>query len=309
MQVFTNLSELTGFNKNTAVSIGNFDGVHLGHKKILEYLKKTAEENDLKSVVLTFSPHPEKFFKKHRFLLIQTYKEKLNMISRFQVEAAVVLCFDNKLSLLSPEQFIEKTLIDSLRCKSIVIGDNFRFGKNRKGDVNHLREIAKKHHIKLHSIPQVSLDGEIISSSKIRTLLINGDIEKANRFLGHPYQLSGRVIRGSSRGRRIGFPTANLRPDNDIIPPGVFITKSIIGPKTYPSVTNIGCRPTFNKDRTHIESYIIGLQTDLYDKRMALLVLKKIRDEKTFGSSEELQRQIEKDIRITEQYFAKKRKR
>jgi len=308
MQIFTNLSELTDLKKKTAVAIGNFDGVHLGHKKILEYLKKTAEENDLKSVVLTFSPHPEKFFKKDKFLLIQPYKEKLNMISRFQVETAVVLCFDKKVSLLSPEQFIEKTLIDPLRCKSIVVGSNFKFGKNRKGDVNQLRKIAKKNHIKLHSIPQVSLQGETISSSKIRTLLLNGNIEKANRFLGHSYKLSGRVIKGSSRGRRIGFPTANLRPDNDIIPPGVFITESIIGSKTYPSVTNIGCCPTFNKDRTHIESYIMGLQTDLYDKRMALLILKKIRDEKTFDSPEQLQRQIEKDIRITEQYFTKQKK-
>ncbi len=308
MQVITNLSEVTGFKKNTAVAIGNFDGVHLGHKKILEYLKKTAGENDLKSVVLTFSPHPEKFFNKDKFLLIQPYKEKLNMISRFQVETAVALPFDKKLSLFSPEQFIEKILIDSLHCKFIVVGSNFRFGKNRKGDVKQLRKIAKKHHIKLHSIPQVSLHGEIISSSKIRTLLLNGDIEKANRFLGHPYKLSGRVIRGSSRGRRIGFPTANLRPDNNIIPQGVFITESIIGSKTYHSVTNIGCCPTFNRDRIHIESYIIGFQTDLYDKRMALLILKKIRDEKAFDSPEKLQRQIEKDIRITEQYFTMRKK-
>ena len=308
MQVVTDLTEIQDLKENTAVAIGNFDGVHLGHKKILESLKKTAKANHLKSVVLTFSPHPEKFFNKDKFLLIQPYKEKLDMISRFHVETAVVLSFDKRLSLLPPQQFIEDILLHSLHCKSIVVGSNFRFGRDREGDIKQLRNIVKKHHTQLHSIPQVFLHEEAVSSSKIRNLLLNGEIEKANRFLGHPYKLSGRIVRGSSRGRHIGFPTANLSPDNDIIPPGVFITESIIGAKTYPSVTNIGFCPTFNKGQTHIESYIMGIQTDLYDKRMALLVLKKIRDEKTFDSPEKLQRQIEKDIRVTEQYFAKKRK-
>ncbi len=308
MQVVTDLTELPDSKINTAVAIGNFDGVHLGHKKILESLKNTAKENHLKAVVLTFSPHPEKFFNKDKFLLIQPYKEKLDMISRFRVGTAVVLTFDKRLSLLSPQQFIEDTLLHFLHCKSIVVGSNFRFGRDRKGDIKELRKIAKKHHIQLHSIPQVFLHGEAVSSSKIRTLLLDGEIEKANRFLGHPYKLSGRVIRGSSRGRRIGFPTANLSPDNDIIPPGVFITESIIGTRTYPSVTNIGCCPTFKKSQTHIESYIMGIQRDLYDKRIALLILKKIREEMTFDSPENLQKQIEKDIRITEQYFSMQQK-
>jgi len=300
-------SELPALKKNTAVAIGNFDGVHLGHKKILEHLVRTAEKEHLHSVVLTFSPHPESFFKKDRFFLIQPLKERLNMINGFNIDFSVVAPFDKTFSKLSPTQFIKNILIHYLHSKFIVVGQNFKFGKNRRGDVKLLKKIAEQHNISLHPIPQVSLNGEIISSSKIRTLLRRGEIEKANIFLGHPYKITGRVIKGFSRGRHIGFPTANLNPDNDIIPSGVFITESLLGSKKFPSVTNIGHCPTFNKNKIDVESYIMNLQTDLYGKKMSILLLKKIRDEKKFDSPESLKKQIQKDIYITKQYFNKRK--
>ncbi|MFW6124271.1 MAG: bifunctional riboflavin kinase/FAD synthetase [Acidobacteriota bacterium] len=303
MRTVKNFSEIPDFKKKTAVAIGNFDGIHVGHKKILEYLVKTAKKNNLTSVVLTFSPHPEAFFKKGKFFLIQPLEEKLAMISSFHVDVAVVIPFDKTFSMLSPAQFIENILINSLNSQFIVVGQNFKFGKNRKGDVSLLQKIAGKQHISLHLIPQVSLDGEIVSSSKIRHLLRQGEIEKANQFLDHPYKITGKVMKGFSRGRNLGFPTANLNPDNDIIPSGVFITKSLLGSKKFPSVTNIGHCPTFNKNKRDVESYIMNLKTDLYGKKMGILLLKKIREEKKFDSPEELQKQIQKDISITKQYF------
>lgn len=305
MQTVKKLSAIPDFKNKTAVAIGNFDGVHLGHKKILEHLVKTAEENNLNSVVLTFSPHPEAFFKKDRFFLIQSHQEKLNMIRGFHVDLAVVIPFDETFSNLSPTQFIKNILIDSLLSQIIVVGRNFKFGKNRKGDVKLLQKIADQYRVSMHSIPQVSLDGEIISSSKIRYLLRLGEIEKANRFLGHPYKITGKVIKGASKGRHIGFPTANLNPDNDVIPSGVFISESLLGSKKFPSVTNIGHCPTFNKNKRDVESYIMNLQTDLYGKKMSILLLKKIRDEKKFDSPEMLKKQIQKDILITKKYFKK----
>jgi riboflavin kinase/FMN adenylyltransferase len=298
-----NLTEIPDFKNKTAVAIGNFDGVHLGHKKILDYLVRTAKKNHLQSVVLTFSPHPEAFFRKDRFFLIQPLQEKLNMISRFDVDTTVVIPFDKTFSMLSPIQFIKNILMDILDCQLIVVGRNFKFGKNRKGDVELLKETAEKQDMTLRSIPQVSLEGEIISSSKIRSFLRQGLIEKANRFLGHPYKITGKVIKGYSRGRHIGFPTANLDPDNDIIPSGVFITESLLESQKFPSVTNIGHCPTFNKSKIDVESYIMDLQTDLYGKNMGIFLLKKIRDEKKFDSPEELKKQIQKDIDLTRKYF------
>jgi riboflavin kinase/FMN adenylyltransferase len=303
MLIVNNLSDLPDFKKNTAVAIGNFDGVHLGHKKILEYLVQTAKKNKLNSAVFTFSPHPEAYFKRDSFFLIQPPQEKLNMISNFHVDLAVVAPFDKTFSRISPTQFIKSILIEFLHPQFIVVGSNFKFGKDRKGDVKLLKKIAEQHHISLQSISRVSLDGEIVSSSKIRTLLQRGEIEKANKFLGHPYKITGRVIKGTSKGRHIGFPTANLSPDNDIIPSGVFITETLLRSKKFPSVTNIGRCPTFNKNKIEVESYIMNLQTDLYGKKMGILLLKKIRDEKKFDSPEKLKKQIQKDILITKQYF------
>lgn len=303
MQTIEDFSELSDFKKNTAVAIGNFDGVHLGHQRILEHLVRSAKKDHLISVVLTFSPHPGKFFNKDKFLLIQSPKEKLDLIARFQIEKTVVLPFDKIVSSLSPFQFVKNILINSLRSKLIVVGSNFRFGKGRKGDVKTLQKISQQHNISLHSIPQVTLNGEIVSSSRIRTLLLEGKIEKVNQFLGRPYQITGRVIQGYSRGKHIGFPTANLSPENEIMPQGVFITQSIIGEKTLPSVTNIGQCPTFNKKKTHIESYIINLESEIYGRKMGIQLLKKIRNEKKFDSPEMLKKQITKDIATAKKYF------
>jgi len=305
MQIYENFSELPDFKKNTAVAIGNFDGVHLGHKKILKYLVTSAKKNNLHSVVLTFSPHPGKFFKKDKFFLIQPPKEKINMLSQFSIDIAVMAPFDKNFSELSPSQFVQNILLNLLHTKIIVVGRNFKFGKNREGDDLTLQKIARQYNLSHHSIPQVSLQGEVISSSKIRILLQEGKIEKANMFLGHPYKITGKVVKGSSRGRNIGFPTANLVPDNDIIPTGVFITESIIGSQKFPSVTNIGYCPTYPKDKTNIESFIMNLQTDLYGKNMGLLLLKKIREERKFDSPEMLQKQIQKDAATAEHYFEK----
>ncbi|MBD3415430.1 MAG: bifunctional riboflavin kinase/FAD synthetase [Candidatus Aminicenantes bacterium] len=305
MRTITNLSEFPELKKKTAVAIGNFDGVHLGHQRILTNLIKTARNNDLVPVVLTFSPHPEKFFNKDDFHLIQTPEEKLDFIRQFRIKITVELSFDKALSQLSPSRFMEDILIRSLLCKYIVVGRNFRFGKNRKGDVKHLQKMARVHHIKLQSIPQVSLQGETISSSKIRSHLYSGEIERANQFLGRPYQINGTVIKGYSRGKHIGFPTANLESHHDIIPKGVFITESLIRDKSYPSVTNIGKCPTFKNSKDHIESHILNLQDEIYGTAMTLRFFKKIRDEKKFDSPEMLKKQIARDINSAKQYFSR----
>jgi len=303
MELFNSFDQFSSYSRPSAVAIGNFDGIHLGHQKILKFLEKKAREHDLLSLVLTFSPHPEKVLGESRISTIQTFDQRLREIDKFNIQAVLAIPFDKKFSSLSAHDFIQKIVSETLKAEVVIVGENFRFGKNRKGDNSLLRRLSSQFRFQVHSIPSVILNGEIVSSSLVRRFLQEGRVEKAQKMLGRNYEIEGTVIKGHSRGKSLGFPTANIKTENEIIPQGVFISQTRIGLKTFSSMTNVGSQPTFKQKGMHIESYIIDFEEELYGKPIALGFLKKIRDEIKFRSPADLIRQIEKDLATTKKFF------
>jgi riboflavin kinase/FMN adenylyltransferase len=229
--------------------------------------------------------------------------QRLEEIRKFNLDMVLIVPFDKTFSKLTAQEFIQKILINLLKAKIVVVGENFRFGHERQGDSRLLDQLASRYDIHVFSLPSVTKDGSTVSSSLIRSLLQEGQVKKANILLGRPYEISGEVIRGQARGKSIGFPTANIRTPNEILPRGVFVTRAGIDAKTWPSVTNIGQRPTFGHNQIIIESYLLGFNRDLYGKNITIQFLQKIREEKKFISPQDLSDQIRKDIETATRYF------
>ncbi|UCE21847.1 MAG: bifunctional riboflavin kinase/FAD synthetase [Candidatus Aminicenantes bacterium] len=303
MEVVHGLEKFPSLSDHSIVAIGNFDGIHLGHHKILECLEKTAKEYGLFSLVLTFFPHPGKILGKNKLKMIQTLDQKIREIRKFDIQALLIIAFDEQFASLTAQDFIQKIVLETLRAKAIIVGKNFYFGKNRKGDVSLLHSLSSKFKFRVCPIPAVIQNGETVSSSLIRNLLQEGEVEKANRLLGRPYEIEGKVVKGQSRGKALGFPTANIETENEIIPQGVFITQTRIGLKILPSMTNVGKQPTFGQEDLHIESFIIDFDRDLYGEHIGINFLKKIRDQMKFKTPDELARQLEDDLQTTKAYF------
>lgn len=306
MEIINSFEKIPLVSKNSIIAIGNFDGIHLGHKKILECLATEAKKNSLLSLVLTFSPHPEKILGKKRIKMIQTLDQRVNEMKKFGIDTILIIPFDEKFSSLSSHDFVQKIVVDKLKAKAVILGENFRFGKNREGDISLLFRLASGYNLKVHSIPPVTKEDMIVSSSLIRSFLKEGKIEKANVLLGRFYEVAGKVIKGKSRGKALGFPTANIKTENEIIPHGVFISTTGIGPETFSSLTNVGRCPTFNQKETNIESYIMNLNRDIYGKKIRIHFLKRIRDEIKFNTQAELSQQIKKDLELAKIYFKSK---
>jgi riboflavin kinase/FMN adenylyltransferase len=283
--------------ENSAVSIGNFDGFHLGHVRIIEELKEVARQRNLRSLVLTFSPHPKILFKRVSSL-IHTDEQRKRILKAQGVDRVFFIDF-REVSDLSAESFVKDFLIEKFSVEYIVVGRNFRFGKNRKGDIETLKQLSGKFGFTSLVIEPEYLDGVRISSSFIRSRLMAGEVEAANRMLGHPYCIDGMVIKGEKIGRELGFPTINIRTDNTILPEGVFKTKVKVGKTCYESVTNIGTRPTFRgeeKQGKTVETHILGFSGKLYGQKVQVCFDCKIRNEIKFDSQKGLIEQIKKDI-------------
>ncbi len=287
----------------SAAAIGNFDGLHLGHQKILRRLVEKANQQGLDSIVLTFSPHPEKVLGRGRVAMIQTLSQRLAGFQAFGIDGALVVPFSRAFSLLPGEEFIKEIIIRRLAARVIVVGENFRFGRNRQGDIRDLQRFGQYMDFSVHPVSPVCRGGEAVSSSRIRNLLSAGEIVRANTLLGRPYEIEGRVIRGSCRGRALGIPTANMETVNEIVPPGVFVTRTELGGGVYSSLTNVGVRPTFGERKRQIESWLFDFDGQIYRRKIRLRFLKKIRDERKFDSSPDLVRQIQKDIRSARDFF------
>lgn len=307
MQVLKGLYHLPSFPRPTAVAIGNFDGLHLGHQKILRFLVQRANERRLYSAVLTFSPHPEKVLGQSRIAMIQTLPQRLTGIKEHGVQAALITAFDRMFSSLSSREFVRDVIVSALKAKEVIVGENFRFGQNRAGDIKDLRRLGSRFGFVVHAIPAVVHRGRVVSSSLIRYLLAEGKVENANALLGRAYEVEGRVIKGASRGKTLGFPTTNIQTTNEITPEGVFVTEAKIDVQTYPSVTNIGTRPTFGEDGLRIESFLFNFQGSLYRKKINLFFLKKLREERKFSTPQALIKQIQKDIAAAKDYFSRTR--
>ncbi|MBL7715697.1 MAG: bifunctional riboflavin kinase/FAD synthetase [Bdellovibrionales bacterium] len=288
--------------KKWVVTIGNFDGVHLGHQEILRVTRTQAQRAGADWGVFTFRPHPQIALRPELQLkLLQTYDEKIQILKEMGVPRVIEQPFSREFSTTSSERFFQDTLVKSLGATAIVVGYDFAFGKGRAGGLERLGELCAAAGVELTVVPALRLNGEAVSSSRIRRLLEAGDVETAAQLLGRCFYYQGVVIRGDSRGRKIGFPTLNLMPGEKLhLPNGVYATWTWINQKRYPSVTNIGVRPTFAKEGQPapviIETHVLDASGDWYGEPVRTEAVKKLRDEKKFSGVDELRTQIQKDI-------------
>jgi len=281
-----------------ACALGNFDGVHLGHRKIISALKDKAKQYGVKSCVITFEPHPQKFLGKKTAHLLMPFEERLKMLEKSGVETAVRLEFCKSLSQMSPESFIREIMVGKAGVKSMVVGPRFGFGRNRSGNVDILKSLGEKFGFETFVLEPARVGDERVSSSGIRNLVLEGRVAEASEFLGYRYYIGGVVDEGEKRGREIGFPTANLKTEWEILPKaGVYATFTRIqGEEPHKSITNIGIRPTFGGGKTVIESHLIDKKGDFYGKQATIEFVSRVRNEKKFASAAELSEQIAKDI-------------
>jgi riboflavin kinase/FMN adenylyltransferase len=286
---------------NPVLTIGTFDGVHIGHQKIINQLNKEAAKIDGESVLFTFYPHPRMvlFPESHGLKLIQTQEEKLNKLKKMGLQNIIVCPFTIDFSHLSALEFVRDYLVNQLHVKKLVIGYDHQFGKNREGSISFLKEISGTYNFEVIEISAQDIDDVNVSSTKIRDAVLNGDIELANDYLGDPFELTGTVIRGKALGRTIGFPTANIFIDSDLklIPNnGVYAVKVLLNGKALNGMMNIGVRPTVSgNNQQSIEVNIFDFNEDIYGEQITLHFYSKLRDEKKFNGVEALKEQLKKD--------------
>lgn len=281
----------------TSAGIGNFDGIHLGHKEIIETAKRRSRENSTRSCVITFNPHPQKVLGRKDLSLIFPLERRFEMLEATGIDAVVCLNFTRELSKVSAENFIKDILLDRLKIKDIVVGPGFSFGHKRKGNVDLLRSMGETHGFNTVVAEVARVDDQVVSSSAIRKLVRDGEISEANRFFGYDYYIEGVVVEGERRGRKLGFPTVNLDTEWEILPkPGVYATYVRLPDGFHESITNIGIRPTFEESKLTVETHLFDFNDDLYGKKVGVSFVERLRDEKRFASVDELVAQIEHDV-------------
>ena len=298
MTSFNNIDEFNSTDY-TILTIGTFDGVHLGHQKVLERLTKEAKNNNLKSTVLTFFPHPRTVLNPNKPLkLINSVNERTDLLSKSKIDNLIIHPFDKSFSELDPEKYVLEILVKKLKAKIILIGYDHKFGKNRTADINDLKMYGEKYGFKVIEIKAEEISNIAISSTKIRKAISEGDISTAKEYLGYDVSLSGRIVHGKSIGRTIGFPTANVEVSEGykLLPKnGVYLIESIINKKQVFGMMNIGVKPTLIESSKTIEINFFDFEGNLYDKNIRVNIKQFIRDEIKFESLELLKSQIQKD--------------
>ena len=284
------------------LTIGNFDGVHRGHQQVLNNLTTDAKISKIKSAILSFNPHPKIFFNNEKNFLINSKEKKISILKNLNIDYLIDLKFDNELTQLSFSEFEQNILLNKLTIKKLYLGKDFRYGNQRKGNLETLRSLCNAYNIKLEELELLNDNSsdEKISSSKVRQFLKNGEIEKANEYLIEKFSITGKVILGDQRGRTIGIPTANLKfPVNIIkIPYGVYAVQIKLSDNMHFGIVNFGMRPTFHKQTSIVEVHIFDFEEDIYGKEIEVLFLSKIRDEQKFNGIKELLNQITLDITV-----------
>jgi len=303
MKIFYHIDDVQGIT-HSMITIGNFDGVHLAHQKIIKDVVSRAKESGGTSILITFHPHPLKYLKNVDIKLLQTTRQKLEIIEWIGIDMMIMLTFDDKLANITALDFVEKILIEKLKMEELFIGYNFHFGKNKEGDINVIRQLAQKHNFIVHVQEPVIIKGILCNSTTVRNLLENGDIENATNLLDRYFSIRGTVVSGEKLGRKLGFPTVNIEPENDFFPhTGVYLTYLNYNGIVYPSVTNVGYSPTVEKKNITIESYILNFNEKIYGKKVSLLFIRKMRDEIKFNSLNQLSEQISRDVEYARLYF------
>ncbi len=290
-------------NKNTVVTIGTFDGVHIGHQKIIQRLIKVGKKKDLTPSILTFFPHPRMVLQKDANIkLINTLDEKKNILAELGIKTLIVKRFTQEFSRLTAEEFVQKILVNELRAKHVIIGYDHRFGRNRAANIEDLKTFGKTYGFEVEEITAQDINDVAVSSTKIRNALFGGDLTTANRYLGYNFTFTGEVVKGKGLGRTIDFPTANLHiyEDYKLIPKqGVYIIKSEYKGSIHFGMMNVGTNPTVNGKKQSIEVHFFDLNTSLYGEHLNIQILKRLRDERKFESVDALKKQLYLDKQNT----------
>jgi riboflavin kinase / FMN adenylyltransferase len=301
------LARFGGDGRPSAVTIGNFDGVHLGHQQILRGVHERARAGDLMAAVLTFYPHPARVLRPDCApSLLATLPQRLAAFDSAQMDAALILQFDATLASMPAEDFVKKFLMDTMRARFVLIGGNFRFGHRQAGDVALLEEMGRRSNFQVQVVPPVVMDGAVVSSTAIRDALRDGRVEDAARLLGRPFTLAGEIRTGTGMGRKLVVPTLNLSTEQETLPKnGVYATETIVADRTYRSATNIGMRPTFDGRQLAIESHLFDFSENLTSGSMEVRFCARLREEKKFSSPDALRAQILKDVQQAKRFFAR----
>ncbi len=301
--------ELTSINPQgeTLLTIGVFDGVHAGHRYLLEKLKQRAAEKNLLSGVVTFNPHPQTVLNPHNQLpWLSDVEDRVRSIQELGINIVAVLTFTPRVAQLSAREFMS-LVKRQVRMQGIIVGPDFALGQNREGNINLLRTLGREMKFSVEAIPAYTINGEVVSSTLIRQALVQGDMNRVKRLMGRYFYLRGKVTTSDKRGRVLGFPTANLdiKPQQALPGNGIYATIAHVDGKQFRSATNIGIRPTFGESDKTVEAHLLNYKGDLYSREIRLEFVQKLRDEQRFPSAEELKVQIEKDIQRVKALLAK----
>lgn len=307
-RVIRSLDRLGKPPRHLILCLGNFDGVHRGHRKIFEEVVREARLQHGTAAALTFDPHPGRVLRPGQAPpLLTTLGQKLELLKAAGMNTVFVLPFTRSLSLLTPRRFVETVLVERLAVRAVFVGHNFRFGHEQAGNAAVLKELGREFGFRVVVVAPVVAGGKSISSTRIRRLLATGKIEPAARLLGRPYALTGALEPGASRGQGLGFPTLNFSPEQECLPArGVYITETRAGRKSYPSVTNIGVRPTFEDRRLVVESHLLNLRRKVQATRLEVVLLRRLREEKKFSSVDALRTQIARDVARARRFFTRR---
>lgn len=304
---FETLEDIENFQSKEKVSltIGSFDAIHLGHQKLMQETIELAKKNKTIPALLTFKQHPRKILNSEKSgATIFSYEHRLELITKFGIQKIFVIYFNETISHLTPIEFIQKILLKALNCQAIITGEDFCFGKDRQGNISLLQDTLKPLHISVTTVKPVLLGDSPVSTTRIRNLLLDKNMGGVNQLLGREYSLAGIVKKAHGRGKAIGFPTANITPETDILPThGVYITNTIYKNTIKHSITNIGFNPTFSDLKTlSVETHLLNEDLSLYGEKLEIIFLKFIRPEKKFESVEALKLQIREDVTIAKKF-------
>ena len=310
MEVIHGIDKIDRKFRNPAITIGNFDGVHIGHLSLFRRVKELAEAMEGESIIITFYPHPIKVLTPSNGPpLITSHEQKMRLIEEAGIDVFLVIEFTREFANMSAHKFVHEIIHSKIGAQAVVVGPDYRFGHKREGDIPTLTRMGKELNFEVYVVPDISINGVEVSSSTIREFVTAGELRRAREMLGRDYQIAGQVIRGRDRGGRLlGFPTANLQLIDELTPkPGVYATEVLIEGQLYDGATNIGYSPTFENGAFSVETHVLDFSGDIYGKIIQVRFIERLRDEKTFSGPEELSQQIQKDVDRAREILAKHR--
>ncbi|MBW1979812.1 MAG: bifunctional riboflavin kinase/FAD synthetase [Deltaproteobacteria bacterium] len=310
MEIIHGIENIRRTFRKPVITIGNFDGVHLGHMSLFQHVREIARTSGSESMVITFDPHPIKVLSTTNGPpLITLLEQKVQLIEEAGIDVLLVVHFTLEFAQMEATEFIERFIHNKIGASAIVVGPDYRFGRNRQGDIPLLVAMGEKLNFQVHVAPDFFIEGQEVSSSAIRKFVTAGDLHKARQMLGRDYQVCGMVIKGRDRGGRLlGFPTANLLLIDELTPkPGVYATQVVVRGKTYAGATNVGYNPTFQDGSFSVETHILDFNENIYGETIQIRFVERLRDEKAFSGPEELAEQIQRDVQQARQILAQRR--